>query len=59
MPLYEYTCPVDHVFERLVPVSAPEEEKETAECPRCGQIAQRQISLGSFILKGKWFKQGY
>jgi putative FmdB family regulatory protein len=59
MPIYEYHCPNNHDFERLVPMSASEDEKETASCPDCGSDGKRKISHGSFILKGKWFKQGY
>lgn len=56
MPIYEYKCQNDHEFEKLVPVSATEEEKEILECPECGTEAQRQVSKASFILKGKWFR---
>jgi putative FmdB family regulatory protein len=60
MPLYEYACEAGHHFDKLVPSSLPEEQKETTECKECGQPAHRTISTGtSFILKGKWFKQGY
>jgi putative FmdB family regulatory protein len=59
MPLYEYHCANGHDFEKLVPMSAPEDEKETAQCPDCGANGQRHMSVGSFILKGRWFKEGY
>jgi putative FmdB family regulatory protein len=58
MPLYEYHCQNDHDFEKLVSMSTPEDEKENALCPVCGETAKRQISKGSFVLKGKWFKSG-
>ncbi len=49
MPIYEYKCKTcDHTFEKLQSFSAGQFQS----CPRCGQSAERCISLGSFILKG-------
>lgn len=54
MPIYEYKCPsCNEVQEKLVRHSDP--DKEHALC-KCGGEAERIISLGSFELKGDWFK---
>ena len=42
MPLYEYDCPVCRDrFERLKPMS----DGEAAECPACGTVSKRVLSL--------------
>ena len=42
MPLYEYACRVCDVrFERLRPVT----NGEAAECPECGTVSTRVLSL--------------
>ncbi len=42
MPLYEYACPVcTDRFERLRPMS----DGEAAECPACGTLSSRVLSL--------------
>lgn len=57
MPLYEFECnDCKTVTTKLINHSAPEVEKEFQECSHCGEMAHRRISLGSFELKGKWFK---
>lgn len=56
MPLYEYKCADEHLTTKLVSHSAPEEQKEKQSCDECGKEATRIISLGSFELKGNWFK---
>ena len=49
MPLYEYKCSnCQHQFELLQSFSADKNQ----ECPECGSVANRLLSLGSFILKG-------
>jgi putative FmdB family regulatory protein len=56
MPLYEYKCNCGAIQEKLVSHSATEDEKERAHCKECRGVAKRIISLGSFELKGNWFK---
>ena len=56
MPLYEYKCEKEHLSTKLISHSTPEEQKETQPCDICGMVAKRIISLGSFELKGNWFK---
>lgn len=59
MPLYEYKCGEGHVTEKLVSITIPEEERDIQPCKECGRPADRIISQGSFVLKGKgWFKTG-
>jgi len=57
MPLYEYECKdCKTVTTKLINHSAPDDEKAAQECSHCGEMAGRRISLGSFELKGNWFK---
>lgn len=57
MPLYEFACrDCGGVTEKLISHSASDEEKEKQNCPECGGEAPRKVSLGSFELKGNWFK---
>lgn len=52
MPTYEYRCPNGHEFEKLQKISDPAE----AECPECGEKAERMISGGAGLLfKGSGF----
>ena len=52
MPTYEYQCPNGHHFERFQRIS----EDPKAECPECGESAERLLSAGAgFILKGSGF----
>ena len=52
MPTYEYRCPNGHEFEKLQKISDPPE----AECPECGEKAERIISGGAGLLfKGSGF----
>lgn len=52
MPTYEYRCPSGHEFERFQRMS----DKPEAECPECGEDAQRLLSAGGgFIFKGSGF----
>lgn len=52
MPTYEYRCPKDHEFELFQPMSA----EPRAECPECGETAQRLLSGGAgLIFKGEGF----
>ncbi|MBN1295576.1 zinc ribbon domain-containing protein [bacterium] len=49
MPIYEYRCQsCNHIFEKMQPFSAGHRQP----CPKCGETAERMISLGSFVLKG-------
>lgn len=56
MPLYEYKCASEHLTTKLISHSLPEAQKEKQPCDACGEVATRIISLGSFELKGDWFK---
>ncbi|MFC1661903.1 FmdB family zinc ribbon protein [Gemmatimonadota bacterium] len=52
MPTYEYRCPQGHLFERFQKIS----DKPEAECPTCGEQAERLISGGAgFLFKGGGF----
>lgn len=52
MPTYEYRCPKGHEFEKFQRMSDPPE----AECPTCGQPAERVLSGGAGLLfKGEGF----
>lgn len=59
MPLYEYKCSnpdCENEFELIQPITAP----SLNECPRCGSIANRQISESTFILRGSgWYATDY
>jgi putative FmdB family regulatory protein len=58
MPTYEYACKsCDNQWEEVQRISEP----STKICPKCGKdTAQRQISGGSFILKGGgWYADAY
>ncbi|MBN1282315.1 MAG: zinc ribbon domain-containing protein [Proteobacteria bacterium] len=57
MPIYEYTCKsCGNHFECMQKISAP----PIAPCPRCGDTADRIISMTAFTLKGEgWYKDGY
>lgn len=52
MPTYEYRCPKGHEFELFQRMSDPPE----AECPECGEMAERLLSPGAGLLfKGSGF----
>jgi putative FmdB family regulatory protein len=58
MPTYEYACAsCSHEWEEIQKISEPPVEV----CPQCGKkTAKRQISGGSFILKGGgWYADLY
>lgn len=57
MPIYEYFCKgCNEKFERLQKMT----ESSNVKCPKCGKLAERQMSLTSFSLKGAgWCKDGY
>jgi putative FmdB family regulatory protein len=58
VPLYEYKCPAcGHQVEELRPVVRRD---DPADCVKCGHQVARQVSAGSFELKGGgWAKDGY
>jgi putative FmdB family regulatory protein len=52
MPVYEYRCTsCSHEFEKVQRISS----STTNECPVCGSVAKREISLSTFQLKGSGF----
>ena len=52
MPTYEYRCPNGHNFEVFRKMSDP----PGANCPECGDGAERVISAGAgFVFKGEGF----
>jgi putative FmdB family regulatory protein len=52
MPTYEYRCPKGHEFEVLQRIT----DRARAKCPRCGMVAERQMSGGAgLIFKGSGF----
>jgi putative FmdB family regulatory protein len=54
MPTYEYRCPEGHEFERFyrkISDASPQ-----VECPECGKVAERKMSVGGGLLfKGSGF----
>jgi putative FmdB family regulatory protein len=49
MPLYDYRCPGGHYFERMVPMTGPDSERDEQDCPACGVAAAKvpsRVSLG-------------
>jgi putative FmdB family regulatory protein len=56
MPIYEYKCNKCGVFEAMQGIKEPTLKK----CPTCKSKVERQISRGSFILKGSgWYATDY
>jgi len=56
MPIYEYKCNKCGVFEAMQGIKEPALKK----CPTCKSKVERQISRGSFILKGSgWYATDY
>jgi putative FmdB family regulatory protein len=56
MPIYEYKCPKCGVFEAMQRITEPSLKK----CPTCKSKIERQMSRGSFILKGSgWYATDY
>ena len=52
MPTYEYLCPKGHAFEVFQRITAD----PGANCPECGEKAERQLSSGAgFLFKGSGF----
>ena len=56
MPIYEYKCNKCGVFEAMQGIK----EAPLKKCPTCRGKVERQISRGSFILKGSgWYATDY
>jgi len=56
MPIYEYKCNKCGVFEAMQGIN----EAPLKKCPTCKSKVERQISRGSFILKGSgWYATDY
>lgn len=56
MPIYEFACSKDGVFEELGSISDP----PFAKCPKCGEECKRIMSRNSFRLLGNgWADEGY
>jgi putative FmdB family regulatory protein len=56
MPIYEYKCNKCGVFEAMQGIREPALKK----CPTCKSKVERQMSRGSFILKGSgWYATDY
>ncbi len=52
MPTYDYACPQGHRFEVFQKMS----DEPVAQCPECGESAERQISGGAgFLFQGEGF----
>lgn len=52
MPTYDYECPKGHRFELFQRIS----DEPGADCPECGEPAERKISGGAgFLFKGDGF----
>jgi putative FmdB family regulatory protein len=56
MPLYEFVCTkCGELHTDLVKLGT-----EKAECPSCGSISEKVMSVPNFILKGRgWAKDNY
>lgn len=57
MPIYNYICKCGRDWEEFF--TSIKKGQEKAKCGDCGRMAKRVPALGSFKLKGKWFKEGY
>ncbi len=56
MPIYEYKCNKCGVFEAMRGIK----ESPLKKCPTCNSKVERQMSRGSFILKGSgWYASDY
>src|ERR1700693_1438158 len=56
MPIYEYKCNKCGVFEAMQGIK----EAPLRKCPTCKSKVERQMSRGSFILKGSgWYATDY
>jgi putative FmdB family regulatory protein len=56
MPIYEYKCNKCGVFEAIQGIK----ESPLKKCPTCKSKVERQMSRGSFILKGSgWYATDY
>jgi putative FmdB family regulatory protein len=56
MPIYEYRCNKCGVFEAMQGIK----EAPLKKCPTCKSKVERQMSRGSFILKGSgWYATDY
>jgi putative FmdB family regulatory protein len=56
MPIYEYKCNKCGVFEAMQGIKEAPHKK----CPTCKSKVERQMSRGSFILKGSgWYATDY
>ena len=56
MPIYEYKCNKCGVFEAMQGIK----ESALKKCPTCNSKVERQMSRGSFILKGSgWYATDY
>ena len=56
MPIYEYKCNKCGVFEAMQGIR----EAPLKKCPTCKSKIERQMSRGSFILKGSgWYATDY
>lgn len=51
MPIYEYQCEKEHVFEVLQNIGGP----EITQCKYCKEVAHRILSPANFVLKGPGF----
>ena len=51
MPLYDYKCENDHVFEVMQSFSS----EPVATCGDCGTLAKRQLSIPMVLYKGSGF----
>lgn len=55
MPIYEYTC--THCQYKFEIISSIHDNNIDIKCPKCDNVAVKQVSLTSFRLKGDgWFK---
>jgi len=56
VPLYEYECPQDGVFEQMQKFSDP----PLAACPRCGGPVEKLLSAPAIQFKGTgWYVTDY
>lgn len=64
-PIYDYKClneACKHEFEVFYSSPSKVTEEEPSEaCPKCGKTEKEKKppTKTSFVLKGRWFKNGY
>ena len=57
MAIYQYECACGNKFEEMMSIKS---DSKTHKCHKCGELADKVMSSGSFQLKGGgWYKDSY